>query len=176
MLLIEGKKWSIKTRNTILNKLQMISIKATTVGLLFFTACFFGIISKETAANDSLNYHSFSREQEKTPLQKSIAAGKEVYADFCMQCHQASGKGDGVNFPSLDGSNWLSEKRTQSIHAVKYGIRGPIVVDGKKFNSAMPAMGLSNQEVTDVMNYIMNSWSNTTKKSVTLAEVIAVKE
>jgi hypothetical protein len=35
---------------------------------------------------------------------------------------------------------------------------------------------LSNQEVTDVMNYIMNSWSNTTKKSVTLAEVIAVKE
>jgi hypothetical protein len=33
-----------------------------------------------------------------------------------------------------------------------------------KIKSAMPAMGLSNQEVTDVMNYIMNSWSNNKKR------------
>jgi mono/diheme cytochrome c family protein len=42
----------------------------------------------------------------------------KVYA-FCIQCHQANGKGDGINFP-LDGSNWLTEKRTQSIHALKF--------------------------------------------------------
>jgi uncharacterized protein YcgI (DUF1989 family) len=35
-------------------------------------------------------------------------------------------------------------------------LNGP-VVNGKKFNNAMSAMGLSNQEVADVMNYIMNS-------------------
>jgi hypothetical protein len=35
-------------------------------------------------------------------------------------------------------------------------------------------MGLSNQKVTDVMNYIMNSWSNKQKKSVSL-EVALVK-
>jgi hypothetical protein len=34
-------------------------------------------------------------------------------------------------------------------------LNGPIVVNGKKFNNAMSAMGLSNQEVADVMNYIM---------------------
>jgi mono/diheme cytochrome c family protein len=75
----------------------------------------------------------------------------------------------------LDGSNWLTEKRTQSIHALKFGLNGPIVVNGKKFNNAMSAMGLSNQEVADVMNYIMNSWSNKSKKIVTTAEVALVK-
>jgi mono/diheme cytochrome c family protein len=38
----------------------------------------------------------------------------------------------------------------------------------------MSAMGLSNQEVADVMNYIMNSWSNKSK-IVTTAEVALVK-
>jgi hypothetical protein len=33
-------------------------------------------------------------------------------------------------------------------------------------------MGLSNQEVADVMNYIMNSWSNKSKKIVTTAEAL----
>jgi mono/diheme cytochrome c family protein len=33
----------------------------------------------------------------------------------------------------------------------------------EKFNSMMPAMGLSDEEVADVMNYVMNSWSNKLK-------------
>ncbi len=113
--------------------------------------------------------------EQQTPMQKSIIRGKEVYTDFCMQCHQAHGKGDGVNFPPLDGSDWLKKKRTQSIHSVKYGQKGEIVVNAKKFNNIMPPMGLSNEEVADVMNYIMNSWSNKQKKMVTPAEVAAVK-
>jgi len=40
----------------------------------------------------------------------------------------------------------------------------------------MPPLGLSNQEVADVMNYIMNSWSNKQKKMVTVEEVAAVKK
>jgi hypothetical protein len=64
---------------------------------------------------------------------------------------------DGINFPPRRIK--LAYRRTQSIHALKFGLNGPIVVNGKKFNNAMSAMGLSNQ-VADVMNYIMNSWSN----------------
>jgi mono/diheme cytochrome c family protein len=52
-------------------------------------------------------------------------------------------------------------------------LNGPIVVNGKKFNNAMSAMGLSNQEVADVMNYIMNSGA---KKIVTTAEVALLKK
>jgi hypothetical protein len=43
-------------------------------------------------------------------------------------------------------------------------LNGPIVVNGKKFNNAMSA-GLSNQEVADVMNYIMNSGAIKVKNS-----------
>lgn len=112
--------------------------------------------------------------QEKSNLQTSINRGKDIYTDFCIQCHLASGKGDLVNFPPLDGSDWLLKKRKESIHAVKYGQTGMIIVNGKKFNNTMPPLGLENQEVADVMNYIMNSWSNKQKKMVTAEEVKAV--
>ena len=102
--------------------------------------------------------------------------GKEIYADFCIQCHGANGKGDGKNFPPLDGSDWLTKKRTQSIHAVKFGQSGAIVVNKIKFNNVMPAMGLSNEEVADVMNYIMNSWGNKQIKKVTKQEVENIKK
>lgn len=114
--------------------------------------------------------------QEKSKLQQSISRGNDVYVDFCMQCHLANGKGDLINFPPLDGSDWLTKKRKLSIESVKFGQNGPITVKGKKFNNIMPPLGLSNQEVADVMNYIMSSWSNKQKKMVTVEEVEAVKK
>jgi mono/diheme cytochrome c family protein len=125
--------------------------------------------------NSSHNYTAF-KEDTKHENNHNAANGKEVYADFCMQCHLADGKGDGKNFPPLDGSDWLSNKRTESIKAVKYGQTGEILVKGKKFNNSMPPMGLSNQEVVDVMNYIMTSWSNKQVNPVTLIEVEAIKQ
>ncbi|WP_304201521.1 cytochrome c [Flavobacterium alvei] len=100
--------------------------------------------------------------------------GKEIYTDFCIRCHGGNGKGDGINIPPLAGSDWLTKKRKQSIHAVKFGQNGEIVVNKKKFNNNMPPMGLSNQEVADVMNYIMTSWGNKQKKKVTEKEVAEV--
>ena len=100
--------------------------------------------------------------------------GKEIYTDFCIQCHGINGKGDGIKIPPLVGSDWLTKKRKQSIHAVKFGQKGEIVVNKKKFDSNMPPMGLSNQEVADVMNYVMNSWGNKQMKKVTEEEVEGV--
>ena len=130
----------------------------------------------ETVSSRSIpnEYLVLEQSQNKGDLQKSISRGKEVFTDFCMQCHLATGKGDLVNFPPLDGSDWLTKKRKQSIHAVKYGQTGEVIVKGKKFNNIMPPLGLSDQEVADVLNYVMNSWSNKQKKMVTLEEVKAV--
>lgn len=100
--------------------------------------------------------------------------GKEIYNDFCIQCHGASGKGDGINFPPLAYSDWLTKKRKQSIHAIKFGLKGEIVVNKMKFNTNMPAMGLSNIEVAAVTNYIMNNWGNKQKNKVTEKEVEGV--
>ena len=106
----------------------------------------------------------------------SFIRGRQVYSDFCVTCHLPDGKGvQGIN-PPLDGSNWLTEKRKESIHAVKFGLQGLIEVNGEKYNGMMTPLGLSDQEVADVMNYIMNSWSNSCENPVTLEEVAAVKK
>jgi hypothetical protein len=99
--------------------------------------------------------------------------GKEVYADFAYNAIKQTEKGMVIS--DLRRIKLAYRKRTQSIHALKFGLNGPIVVNGKKFNNAMSAMGLSNQEVADVMNYIMNPGA-IKKKIVTTAEVVLVKK
>ena len=114
--------------------------------------------------------------QEKKASAKSIAQGKQIYQEFCIQCHLGNGKGTAAVIPPVDNSNWLTKKRKESIHAVKFGQSGPIIVNDKKYNGNMAPMGLNDQEVADVMNYIMNSWSNKQKIAVTIEEVSAVKK
>jgi mono/diheme cytochrome c family protein len=152
-------------------------VSKTTAALFLMASAAFTIITSSFTSTAATDYNTVPKvNDQQTDLQKSIANGKEVYADFCMQCHQATGKGSGSSFPPLDGSDWLKNKRTESIHAVKYGQKGAIQVNGKKFNSMMPAMGLSDEEVADVMNYIMNSWTNKQSKMVTAKEVALVKK
>lgn len=138
---------------------------------LFLAACLYF----KTPASPHLYSVATVAAQDQVAAQNQ-SAGKEIYTDFCIQCHGANGKGDTKNFPPLDGSDWLINKRAQSIHAVKFGQSKEIVVNKKKFNNTMPAMGLTNKEVADVMNYIMNSWSNKQSKLVTEKEVAAIKE
>ena len=111
-----------------------------------------------------------------TPLQASMERGGLIYTDFCMQCHLANGKGIPGNFPPLANSDWLKEKRTKSIHAVKYGQNGEITVNGETYNGVMAPMGLSDQEVADVLNYVMNSWGNSQDTMITETEVSEVEE
>ncbi|TXD93320.1 cytochrome c [Gillisia hiemivivida] len=115
-----------------------------------------------------------------SPVQKKVSEsfkrGEEVFSNFCVTCHLPSGKGIPGNFPPLAGSDWLTDKRTESLRAIKYGLSGPIVVNGENYNNVMAAQGLSDQEVADVMNYISNSWGNTSKKEVTVEDVKALSK
>ncbi|MDT0676127.1 c-type cytochrome [Autumnicola musiva] len=111
-----------------------------------------------------------------SPLQESITRGKQVYADICVTCHLPTGKGIPGTYPPLDGSNWLTEKREASIYAVKYGLQGEITVNGEQYDNMMPPMGLSDQEVADVLNYAMNSWSNNVQERITTEEVAEIQE
>ncbi|WP_343767379.1 cytochrome c [Gangjinia marincola] len=111
-----------------------------------------------------------------SPLEESIARGEEVYNDFCKQCHLPNGKGVKNIYPPLANSDWLKEKRKESIHAVKYGLQGEIEVNGQTYSNIMMPMGLEDQEVADVMNYTMNSWGNTQERMVTKEEVAGVEK
>ena len=109
-------------------------------------------------------------------LQESIKRGSEIYADFCVTCHMPSGEGVARTFPPLAKSDYLMTNRIASIKGIKYGQNGEITVNGKKYNGSMAAMGLSDDEVADVMNYITNSWGNKNKKMITEEEVSAIKK
>lgn len=123
--------------------------------------------------NENSAYHSINPSND--DLVKSINRGKEIYTDFCIQCHLGNGKSS-ETVPPLAGSDWLLSKRKESIHAVKFGQSGPIKVNGKNYNAMMSPMGLTDEEVADVMNFIMNSWGNKQSKMVTVLEVKAVKK
>ena len=102
--------------------------------------------------------------------------GKKIYNDLCVTCHLPNGKGIAGTYPPLDGSNWLTEKREESIRGIKYGMQGPIEVNGEKYDNIMTPMGLSDKEVADAMNYVMNSWSNNIKDMVTEEEVAGIQK
>lgn len=109
-------------------------------------------------------------------MQESIKRGKLVYDDFCVTCHLPNGQGTKGVFPPLANSDYLMNNREGSIRAIKFGQTGEIQVNGITYNSAMAPMGLTDAEVADVMNYINNSWGNSSKKMVTVQEVSAVKQ
>jgi mono/diheme cytochrome c family protein len=72
----------------------------------------------------------------------------------------ANGEGVPKAFPPLAKSDYLKDKQTESIKGIKNGMSGEIVVNGVSYNGVMAGMGLSDQEVADVMNYINNAWGN----------------
>ena len=109
------------------------------------------------------------------PLEQSIADGEEIYTDFCLQCHMANGKGVPGSFPPLANSDYLNNI-DQSIHAIKFGLKGPITVNGKSYNSNMINQGLDDEEIADVMNYILRSWGNESSTIVTEEKVASIQK
>lgn len=109
------------------------------------------------------------------PLQQSIEDGALIYQDFCLQCHQYKGQGVPGSFPPLAESDYLKNNLIQSIQGVKYGMRGPIVVNGIPYEKLMAPQGLDDEEVADVMNYILNNWGNSAPAAITEAQVRAIE-
>lgn len=92
--------------------------------------------------------------------EESIKAGREIYHDFCVQCHLANGEGVSGVFPPLKASDYLIEDIDRSIAGIKYGLKGTIVVNEEIYEGVMANQGLDNEEIADVMNYILNEWGN----------------
>ena len=113
---------------------------------------------------------------QKKPLEQSIADGKEIYNDFCVQCHLDNGEGVSGVFPPLARSDYLLSNVEMSIRGLKYGLSGPIVVNGEEYNGIMQNQGLDNLEIADVMNFILNNWGNESKEIITENQVANINE
>lgn len=113
---------------------------------------------------------------QETKLQQSIKRGKALYLDMCATCHLPNGEGVAKVYPPLAKSDYLMGKREASIKAIKYGLKGKIVVNGVTYKGMMENLGLYEDEVADVMNYITNSWGNKNDKMITEKEVLAISK
>jgi mono/diheme cytochrome c family protein len=118
---------------------------------------------------------SFFAFQQKFDLEASVARGKEVYSTYCMSCHQEQGEGIEDIYPPVAKSDYLMADKKRSIAQILYGVTGEMKVNGIIYNSDMIGFDLSDQEASDVLNYIRNSF-NGKNAAVTPEEVKAVRK
>jgi nitrite reductase (NO-forming) len=102
--------------------------------------------------------------------EERIALGKGLFVANCMACHQANGEGVLAAFPPLAKSDFLNADEKRAIRVVTGGLTGKVTVNGKDYNSVMPAWSLSDEEIANVLTYVYNSWGNSGKE-ITAAQV-----
>lgn len=93
----------------------------------------------------------------------TVNIGEETYKANCVACHQENGEGLAGAFPPLkDHAPLLQQsQRDYLIHVLLYGLQGPIKVNGANYNGIMPAWSqLSDEQVAEVLNYVLNAWGN----------------
>jgi nitrite reductase (NO-forming) len=91
---------------------------------------------------------------------EQIAQGKNVFENNCLACHQANGEGIPNAFPPLAKSDFLNADHDRAIGILLHGRSGPITVNGKNFDSVMPAIGLNNEQIANALTYVLNSFGN----------------
>jgi len=103
-----------------------------------------------------------------------LAKGKNEYATVCASCHQGSGVGVPGLYPPLKNSEYVIHGEQRVIAILLHGIVGPLQVNGKGYNGAMPAQGAikNNKAIAQIASYIRNEWGN--KASVVYDDQVAV--
>jgi len=91
---------------------------------------------------------------------EQIAQGQNVFENNCLACHQSNGEGIPNAFPPLAKSDFLNADHDRAIGILLHGRSGPITVNGKNFDSVMPAIALNNEQIANVLTYVLNSFGN----------------
>ncbi len=142
-----------------MNKLNVIFL----IIVFFFISC--GGSDKKAAKKKVVSAEIPASEMEN---------GAQLYRAKCMNCHMKTGSGIEKFYPPLANSDYLKKHTEDAIKMVKFGSNKPIKVNGIKYNSLMPASGLTDKELVAVFNYILNSWGNNYGQ-VSLEQVEAVE-
>jgi mono/diheme cytochrome c family protein len=105
--------------------------------------------------------------------------GARIFSANCQTCHQANGQGLPGAFPPLTHLDKVVQAkggREYLVRVVLYGLQGPLTVEGKTYNGVMPPFRqLKDQEVADVLNYVLTAFAKSEAKPITAAEVKAAR-
>ena len=104
----------------------------------------------------------------------SSVAGKQVYMQGCVTCHQLDGGGVVNMSPSLVKAKFVSGSKTPLINVVLKGLSQK-EIDGEHYSNPMPNFKhLTDRQIADVLTYIRGSFGNKAT-AVTAAEVTRVR-
>jgi mono/diheme cytochrome c family protein len=135
-------------------------------------------------ANFAASVHGpFGSEEEVRSLAPSaeeimLSKGEKDFKSVCAACHGPTGTG-GAQGPALAQSEWVNGDPRRTAAIILKGISGPIIVNGKPFNGAMPAVGAAydDERLAAVVAYIRGSFGNVPNKAYTREELLqAVSE
>ena len=64
-------------------------------------------------------------------------------------------------FPPLAGNPHVTDDKLHVVRTILQGMSGPLEVNGQKYNAMMPPMQhISDEDIADIANYVLNSWGN----------------
>jgi mono/diheme cytochrome c family protein len=94
-------------------------------------------------------------------VEMDLTAGKKVYDENCKVCHQENGEGVVGTFPPLANSDYMLADKMRAVKQAIYGSKEPITVNGVTYpGNVMTIIELTDEQVRDVVNYVLNSWGN----------------
>ena len=97
------------------------------------------------------------KSSERTAYTGPQPVGRQIYLNNCASCHQLDGKGLGDSVPSLVGNGAVLAAGPEDVVRV---ILGGIEAQGTYAPMPAVAAGMSDQDISEVVNYIRQSWGN----------------
>ncbi len=92
-------------------------------------------------------------------VMKYAVSGRTLYENHCGNCHQADGKGLGKLIPPLRDADYFKASIHRTVWIIRHGQTGEIVVNGEKFDQAMPPNpNLKPLDIAQITTYLYNIW------------------
>jgi mono/diheme cytochrome c family protein len=93
-------------------------------------------------------------------LASSLASGEQLYKQYCLACHLASGIGAPPMNPPLIKTSFVLGNKKALIGIVLNGMSN-VPVDGERYRNVMPSFGyLTDKDVADVLTYVRKNFGN----------------
>ena len=108
--------------------------------------------------------------------QPTATTGKQLYAQYCLACHQEDGEGVPNMNPPLTQTSYVLGDKTKLIAWVLKGSGDQkLPIDGNTYSNNMPSQaGLKDDEIAKILTYVRSHFDNKAS-AITPDEVKAVR-
>ena len=120
------------------------------------------------------NDNSSLKQLHKPSLSEDLT-GSQLYMNHCTICHQKDAKGIIGVFPPIKDSDYFLEDPKRAIHNILFGQSETIVVNGETYKTMMPPVKISDKEVVNVVNYLLNEVNQVDYK-INIEDVESVRQ